>query len=40
MDDSGTLVDCPFKNWFDDCLKKFEIVYSPWTIFVNCVNQT
>ncbi|KAH1246529.1 hypothetical protein GmHk_06G016600 [Glycine max] len=26
---NGSLVDCPFKEEFDECLKKFEIVCSP-----------
>ncbi|KAH1266456.1 hypothetical protein GmHk_01G001946 [Glycine max] len=40
MDAWGSLVDCPFEHQFDDCLKKFEIVWSPWSMFVDYVNQT
>ena len=40
MDAWGSLVDCPFVDQFDDCLKKFEIVCSPSPMFVDYVNQT
>ncbi|KAL5138433.1 hypothetical protein HKD37_10G028608 [Glycine soja] len=30
----------PERNEFDECLKKFEIVCSPWIMFVDYVNQT
>ncbi|KAH1229000.1 hypothetical protein GmHk_10G028872 [Glycine max] len=33
--DYGSLVDCPSKDQFDDCLKKFEIAYSPWPMLVD-----
>ncbi|KAL5127625.1 hypothetical protein HKD37_14G040009 [Glycine soja] len=36
----GSLVDCPSKQEFDDCLMKFEIVCSPWSLFVDYVKQT
>ena len=29
MEACESLVDYPFKQEFDDCLMKFEIVYSP-----------
>ena len=35
-----SLVDCPSKQEFDDCLMKFEIAYSPWPMFVDYVKQT
>jgi len=35
-----SLVDCPFEQQFDECLKKFEIACSPWPMFVDYVNQT
>ena len=34
------MVDCPFEDHFDDCLKKFEIACSPWPMFVGYVNET
>jgi len=40
MDVWESLVDCPFEDRFDDYLKKFEIAYSPWPMFVGYVNQT
>jgi len=40
MDAWGSLVDCPSEHQFDDCLKKFEIACSPWSIFVDYVNET
>ena len=40
MEAWGSLVDCPSKQQFDECLKKFEIAYSPWAMFVDYVNQT
>jgi len=40
MDAWGTLVDCPLKQEFDECLKKFEMVCSPWRIFVDYVSET
>ncbi|KAL5142008.1 PKS-NRPS hybrid synthetase [Glycine soja] len=30
MDAWETLVDCPSEQYFDECLKKFEMVCSPW----------
>ncbi|KAH1212687.1 hypothetical protein GmHk_14G040824 [Glycine max] len=36
----GSLIDCPSKEEFDECLKKFEIAFSPWSMFVDYVNQT
>ena len=35
-----SLVDCPFEQEFDGCLMKFEIVCSPWLMFVDYVKQT
>ena len=35
-----SLVDYPFEEEFDECLKKFEIACSPWPMFVDYVNQT
>ena len=40
MDAWGSLVDCPSKKQFDECLKKFEIACSPWPMFVDYVNET
>ena len=40
MDAWGSLVDCPSKQQFDECLKKFEIACSPWLMFVDYVNET
>ena len=40
MDVWGSLVDCRFEHQFDDCLKKFEIACSPWSMFVDYVNET
>jgi len=40
MDAWGSLVNCPLKHQFDDCLKKFEIACSLWPMFVDYVNET
>ena len=40
MEAWGSLVDCPSKQEFDNCLMKFEIVCSPWPRFVDYVKQT
>ncbi|KAL5153993.1 hypothetical protein HKD37_19G053451 [Glycine soja] len=40
MDAWRSLVDCRFEHQFDDCLKKFEISCSPWSMFVDYVNKT
>ena len=40
MDAWVSLVDCPSEHQFDDFLKKFEIVCSPWSMFDDYVNQT
>jgi len=40
MDAWESLVDCPSKDQFDDCLKKFEIACSSWPMFIDYVNQT
>jgi len=40
MEAWGSLVDCPSEEEFDVCLKKFEISCSPWSMFVDYVNQT
>ena len=40
MEACESLVDCPSEQQFDECLKKFEIVCSPWLMFVDSVNQT
>ncbi|KAH1239198.1 hypothetical protein GmHk_08G023686 [Glycine max] len=39
MDAWGGLLDCPSEQQFHECLK-FEIVCSPWSMFVNYVNET
>ncbi|KAH1232755.1 hypothetical protein GmHk_09G025338 [Glycine max] len=36
----GTLVDCPSEQQFDECLKRFEMVCSPWPMFVDYVKDT
>ena len=36
----GSLLDCPTELDYDDCLMKFEILCSPWLMFVNYVKQT
>ena len=33
----GTLFDCLLEQQFDDCLKRFEMVCSPWPMFVDYV---
>ena len=33
------MVDCRFEHQFDDCLKKFDISCSPWSMFVDYVNE-
>ncbi|KAL5158763.1 Protein FAR1-RELATED SEQUENCE 5 [Glycine soja] len=40
MDAWGTLVDCPSEQHFDECLKRFEMVCSPWPMFVDYVKDT
>ncbi|KAL5180770.1 hypothetical protein HKD37_01G001837 [Glycine soja] len=40
MEAWGSLVDCPSEQEFDDFLMKFEIVCSPWPMFVDYVKQT
>ncbi|KAL5165118.1 Protein FAR1-RELATED SEQUENCE 5 [Glycine soja] len=40
MDAWGTLVDCPSEQQFDEWLKKFEMVCSPWPMFVDYVKET
>ncbi|KAL5148634.1 hypothetical protein HKD37_13G035645 [Glycine soja] len=40
MDVWGTLVDCPSEQQFDECLKKFEMVCSPWPMFIDYVKKT
>ncbi|KAH1229284.1 Protein FAR1-RELATED SEQUENCE 5 [Glycine max] len=35
-----TLVDCPSEQQFDEYLKRFEMVCSPWPMFVDYVNYT
>ena len=40
MEAWGSLMDCPSEQEFDDCLMKFEIVCSPWSLFVDYVKQT
>ena len=40
MDVWGTLVDCPSEHQFDECLKRFEMVCSPWPMFVDYVKDT
>ncbi|KAH1197677.1 Protein FAR1-RELATED SEQUENCE 5 [Glycine max] len=36
----GTLVDCPSEQQFDEYLKRFEMVCSPWSMFVDYVKDT
>jgi len=33
-------VDCTFEQEFDECLSKFEIACSPWSMFIDYVKQT
>ncbi|KAL5147393.1 hypothetical protein HKD37_06G017087 [Glycine soja] len=40
MDNWGTLDDCPSEQQFAECLHKFQIVCSPWPMFVDYVNET
>ena len=40
MDNWGTLVDCPSEQQFAESLQKFQIAYSPWSMFVDYVNDT
>ena len=40
MDAWETLVNCRFEHQFYDCLKKFEITCSSWSMFVDYVNKT
>jgi len=36
----GTLVDCPSEQQFDECLKRFEMVCSPWPMFIDYIKDT
>ena len=38
MEAYGSLVDCPSKKNFNECLMKFEIPGSLWAMFVDYVN--
>jgi len=40
MDVWGTLVDCPSKQQFDEWLKKFEMVCSSWSMFIDYAKDT
>ena len=40
LDAWRNLVDCPSEQQFDECLKKFEIVCSPWPMCVAYANET
>ncbi|KAH1253358.1 Protein FAR1-RELATED SEQUENCE 5 [Glycine max] len=40
MDNWGTLVNCPSKQQFAESLQKFQIACSPWSMFVDYVNDT
>ena len=40
MEAWGSLVDCPCKQDFNECLMKFEVTCSPWPMFVDYVKQT
>ena len=40
MEAYESLVDSPSEQEFDDCLMKFEIACSPWSMFVDYVKQT
>ena len=33
MEACESLIDCPSEEEFDECLKKFEIACSPWSMF-------
>jgi len=39
MEAWGSLVDCPSEQESDECLMKFEIVCSTWSMFVDYVKQ-
>ncbi|KAH1243377.1 hypothetical protein GmHk_07G020468 [Glycine max] len=36
----GTIIDCPSEQQFDEYLKRFEMVCSPWPMFVDYVKDT
>ncbi|KAH1189852.1 Protein FAR1-RELATED SEQUENCE 5 [Glycine max] len=38
--DYGCLTDCPSEQQFDECLKKFEMACTPWSMFVDYVKET
>ncbi|KAH1213011.1 hypothetical protein GmHk_14G041056 [Glycine max] len=40
MDCWGCLTDCPSEQEFDECLKKFEMACTPWSMFVDYVKET
>ncbi|KAL5146400.1 Protein FAR1-RELATED SEQUENCE 5 [Glycine soja] len=40
MDSWGTLVDCPSEYEFHESHQKFQVVCSPWPMFVDYVNDT
>ncbi|KAH1238487.1 hypothetical protein GmHk_08G023144 [Glycine max] len=40
MDSWGTLADCPSEQQLPECLQKFEMACSPWSMFVDYVCET
>jgi len=36
----GILVDFPSEKYFNECLMKFEVAHSLWSMFVDYVKQT
>ncbi|KAL5185075.1 hypothetical protein HKD37_17G048650 [Glycine soja] len=40
MDSWGTLVDCPSEQQFPEHLQRFQVVCSPWPMFVDYVCET
>ena len=40
MEAGGSLVDCLSEQEFDEYLMKFEMVCSPWPMFVDYMKQT
>ncbi|KAH1242526.1 Protein FAR1-RELATED SEQUENCE 5 [Glycine max] len=40
MDSWGNLVDCPSEQEFPEHLQRFQVVYSPWPMFIDYVCET
>ena len=36
----GGIVECPSEYDYDDCVAKFDMVCSPWPLFVDYVKKT